>query len=117
MAIAKKDIGQLLMSKGVLKPEDYRTALEVQKQTTQSLDRVLVDMGFVDENLVLEAKAQSLGVNFVNLRTARIDESAARRMPATFWNGTMPCPSGSRGTVWSWRWQIPRTSWPWMTCA
>jgi len=81
MAIAKKDIGQLLMKRGVLKEEDYRTALDVQKQTTQSLDRILVDMGMVDENVVLEARAEAMGVGYVNLRTARIDESAARRIP------------------------------------
>ncbi|HIE50437.1 MAG TPA: type II secretion system protein GspE [Armatimonadetes bacterium] len=81
MAIARKDIGQLLVERGVLNPEDLKTALEVRKQTTQSLERILVDMGFVSEEDVLAARAQLLGVPYVKLSQVPIDPSAVRRFP------------------------------------
>jgi len=81
VAIARKDIGQLLVERGVLNPEDLKTALEVRKQTTQSLERILVDMGFVSEEDVLAARAQLLGVPYVKLSQVPIDPSAVRRFP------------------------------------
>ena len=81
MAITKRNIGQLLLEKGILKEEDYQTALEVQKQTTQRIDRILVDMGMVEENVVLQAKAEVMGVDYVNLRTTRVDPAATQKVP------------------------------------
>jgi len=79
MAVARRDIGQILVTKGLLSQEDYRTALEVQKQTTQSLERTLVDMEFVDEKTLMEAKAELLKVDYVSLRSVRPDATLVRK--------------------------------------
>lgn len=68
---------QYLLQKGFIKPEQLEEAKKVSQQTGQPLDRVLVSLNMVGEREVIQAKAQEMGMGFVDLdRIPTIDSSA-----------------------------------------
>ncbi|GIV01986.1 MAG: type II secretion system protein E [Fimbriimonadales bacterium] len=82
MAIARKPMTEYLIEKGYLKPEHLEEALKVQKQSNaKDLGRVLVDLGFVGEREMMEARAQEKGLGFVDLDRHTIDSSAINVVP------------------------------------
>ncbi len=73
---------EYLIEKGYLKPEHLEEALKVQKQSNaKDLGRVLVDLGFVGEREMMEARAQEKGLGFVDLDRHTIDSSAINVVP------------------------------------
>ena len=74
-------MAQFLIQKGYLKPEQLQEAQKVQQQTRQTFDKVLVDLGFVGEREVLMAKAQEMGVPFVDLDRTPVESSAVNVVP------------------------------------
>lgn len=74
-------MAQFLVQKGYLKPEQLQEAQKVQQQTRQTFDKVLVDLGFVGEREVLMAKAQEMGVPFVDLDRTPVESSAVNIVP------------------------------------
>jgi len=73
---------QFLQQKGYLKPEQLDEAVKVQQQLKEpDLGRVLVTLGFVGEREVLQAKAQEMGIGFVDLDRVNIESSAINVVP------------------------------------
>ncbi len=73
---------EYLIEKGYLKREHLEEALKVQKQSgTKDLGRILVDLGFVGEREMMEAKAQERGLGFVDLDRHSVDSSAINVVP------------------------------------
>jgi type IV pilus assembly protein PilB len=82
MVMMKRDLGELLVERRVITPEQLQKARQVQQQTRQSdLTRVLVDQGFLTETQALQAKAASQGLQYVDLATFSIDASAVNVVP------------------------------------
>lgn len=68
---------QWLVQKGYVTPEQLAEAQKVQQQSkTTDVGRVLVDLGFVGEREVLQARAQEAGIPFVDLDRQQIESSA-----------------------------------------
>jgi len=73
---------EYLIEKGYLKPEQLEEAMKVQRQSNaKDLGRVLVDLGFVGEREMMEARAQEKGLGFVDLDRHTIDSSAINVVP------------------------------------
>ncbi|OJU63068.1 MAG: hypothetical protein BGO01_03375 [Armatimonadetes bacterium 55-13] len=73
---------QFLQQKGYLTPEQLEEAIKVQQQTKESdLGRVLVSLRMVGEREILQAKAQEMGIAFVDLDRITIDSSAINVVP------------------------------------
>ena len=71
-----------LLEKGFLTQEQLDEALGIQKQTSNpDLGRILIDLGYVGEREVLEAKAQEAGHQYVNLDKIKVDSSAVNVVP------------------------------------
>ena len=82
MVMMKRDLGELLVEKRVITPEQLQKARQVQQTTRNSdLGRVLVDLGFINETVALQAKAASQGLQFVDLSTFSVDASAVNVVP------------------------------------
>src|SRR5688572_27552658 len=82
MALPRVSMVQFLMQKGFLKQDQLDQANKVQTQTKNpDLGRVLVELGFVGEREVLQAKAQEVGVAFADLDRVNIDSSAINIVP------------------------------------
>ena len=86
----RKLIGQMLMERGLITQEQLDQAIEAQKQSTQMIGEILVDLGFVQRQPVFEALAEQMRVPFVNLASQSadpkvsglLDKDSAKRMKA-----------------------------------
>ncbi|MFN3683478.1 MAG: GspE/PulE family protein [Fimbriimonadaceae bacterium] len=83
MAAQRLPMVQYLMNRGYLKPEQLEEAQRVAKQTNNpDIGRVLIELGMVGEREVTEARAQEMGLGFVDLdRMQQIDSSAVNVVP------------------------------------
>lgn len=73
----RKLIGQMLLEKGLLTQEQLDQALEAQKQSTQLIGEILIDLGFVQRQPFFETLAEQLRVPFVDLSRANVDSNIA----------------------------------------
>ncbi len=60
-------LGEILIERQLLDPEDLERALELQKERGDKLGKILVDMGFIAMRDVLAALSDQLGVPLVTL--------------------------------------------------
>ncbi len=98
----KKLIGQALLEKGLITQAQLDEALKVQKNTTEQLGRILVDLGHVTERDVLRAHAEQLGIPFLELGQISVDEDVAKAIPQSVvqrYNAVPIRRSGNRLTV------------------
>jgi len=83
MVMMKRDLGELLVEKRVITPEQLQKARHTQQTTRNSdLGRVLVDLGFITETVALQAKAAAQGLQYVDLTTFSVDSSAVNICPS-----------------------------------
>ncbi len=68
----KKRIGDLLVDAHVITEDQLIQALEHQKETKQRLGNVLLEMQFTNEQEIATALTKQLGLDFVNLKSTRI---------------------------------------------
>ena len=74
-------LGDLLISAGVIRPEQLNEALAVQKKTRERLGDVLINNGIITEQQLIEALQMQLGVDFVDLTAVSIPLELARFVP------------------------------------
>ncbi len=75
MGIAKKDLGDILLSKGKISQQQLAEAKAAQKAAPGDLGRIIVDLGHADDRTVAEARAESMNMAFADLSTYKIDPS------------------------------------------
>ena len=98
----KKPLGQILLEKSLINQEQLDEALKVQKNTTEQIGRILVELGFVSEKDVLRAHAEQLGIPFLELDRTSVDEDVAKAIPQSVvqrYNAVPIRRSGNRLTV------------------
>ncbi len=61
-----KKLGDLLLEKGVITPEQLKIALEIQKSTHKLLGEILLDLGFVDQTTVSSVLSDNLGIQYLD---------------------------------------------------
>lgn len=82
MAIPRKSLADFLLEKGFVSKEQLDEAVKVQKQTKNpDLGQVLIDLGFVGEREIVQARAQEQGVPFVDLDKVAPEQSAINVVP------------------------------------
>ena len=69
----RKRLGEILIDKTLLLPEQLDIALERQKQSGRRLGQVLIDMGFVSHDDVMSAISEQTGIPHVHLRKGLVD--------------------------------------------
>ncbi len=77
----QKQIGQMLIERGLLTAEQLNQALETQRQTTQLVGEVLVDLGFVEKQALYEALATQMGIPYLEVSPDTIDVGVATLLP------------------------------------
>src|SRR5579875_2973734 len=80
MVMARKSMGDYMLEKGYASQSQIEEARKIQQTTKQDLARILIEMG-INPVHVYEAKAQEMGVAFVNLTTYKPDPSAINVVP------------------------------------
>ena len=85
-------LGDCLIQKGLLTDEQLEQALIKQKEEGSKLGETIVAMGFVSENDMIDTLVEQLGVEYVDVRRIKIDESAVKLLKEDFLrkNGILP---------------------------
>ena len=60
-------LGEMLIARGLIGPEDLEKALEIQKERGEKIGKILVDLGFVAMRDVLAALSEQLGIPLVTV--------------------------------------------------
>src|SRR3954469_22712185 len=81
---AKRHIGQILISQGILTEDQLRIALLEQLKTNQPVGRLLVQLGFVSEATLRDALSEKLGLQSVDLSQIIVDSAALKLVSREF---------------------------------
>jgi type II secretory ATPase GspE/PulE/Tfp pilus assembly ATPase PilB-like protein len=81
---AKRHIGQILISQGILTEDQLRIALLEQLKTHQPVGKLLVNLGFVSEATLRDALSEKLGLQSVDLTQIVVDAMALKLVPREF---------------------------------
>lgn len=86
MAISKQKIriGDLLVQAEVITEAQLMAALDRQKQIGQRLGRVLIELGYVDEDQFLSFLSQQLQIPFIDLKRYNFDVNLIQRLPESY---------------------------------
>ncbi|OJS98551.1 GspE/PulE family protein [Marinobacter nauticus] len=74
-------IGDLLVQNNVITEQQLMTALREQKSTGRKLGRTLIDLGYVDEDNLLNILSRQLDVPFVQLRHYQFNNELVKKLP------------------------------------
>ncbi len=76
-----RQLGEILMERGLLTPEQLQAALEEHQKAGKLLGRVLIDKGYVSEADLVRALAEQVGLEFVDLTEFPVDASCTALLP------------------------------------
>lgn len=74
-------IGDLLVAQQLISQEQLENALTEQKKTGRKLGRQLIEMGFVEENTLLNLLSKQLSIPFIELKQFRFDRDLVQILP------------------------------------
>jgi type IV pilus assembly protein PilB len=75
-------LGTILVERGLITEQELDDAIREQKRTGERLDHVLVRLGHVDANRVLEAIGRQFDMPIVDLAETEVDEETLRILPS-----------------------------------
>ena len=74
-------LGDLLVHEGILSDRQIEQALKEQRNSGRKLGQTLIDLGFIEEQQLLEFLAHQLNLPLINLGERRLDANVARLLP------------------------------------
>ncbi len=74
-------IGDLLVEAGAITEDQLQQALVVQKETGGRLGNVIMDLGFISRELLITVLTTQMGIDYVELKTVKIDDSVIDLIP------------------------------------
>jgi MSHA biogenesis protein MshE len=74
-------LGDVLVAQKAISQDQLGTALEQQKRSGRKLGRVLVELGFVNDEQICEAISKQLNIPYVNLKFYNLNPDLVRRLP------------------------------------
>lgn len=92
-ATQPRQIGQVLITKGILSEDQLRIALLEQMKTNQPVGKLLVTLGFVTEATLRDALSESLENKASIFPTPSSTRRRLRWCPANWRSATSCCPS------------------------
>src|ERR1035437_1698341 len=97
MAVLRKDLGEALLTKGLITPEQLTQARDVQRSAPGDIGRIIVDLEFAADKTVTEVRAETLGLPYVDLTTCKIDSTAVNSIPEHIAKRHKILPIGKQG--------------------
>jgi hypothetical protein len=82
--MARKRIGEILLERGAITPEQLDAGLKAQRQTQQRLGTTLVSQGAITEPMMVQALSEALEIPVVNLLSATVEWAAVHLVRARF---------------------------------
>ena len=87
-------IGDLLVEAGAITEDQLLEALAKQKEEGGRIGNVIMDMGFISRELLITVLTTQMGIDFVELRSVKIDESILKMIPEKMVNQYKIMPIG-----------------------
>ena len=82
--LKKQRLGDLLLEKGILTPDQLRIALKEQRKRGQKLGQVVVALGFTTEAIMRDVLSENLGQQAVDLSKVVIDSELLQLIPKDY---------------------------------
>jgi type IV pilus assembly protein PilB len=76
----RKLLGERLIESGLITPDQLELALREQKRTGERIGEILINLGFVTQELISSALASEAGVTFVQLENYLIEPAALKHV-------------------------------------
>ena len=83
MAGIRKKIGEILIEEKLITEEQLSEALETQRLTGQKVGQILIDKGFIKENVLYKVLADKLGCKYVDLENYEINANIVTKISQT----------------------------------
>lgn len=80
----KIKLGEILVNGGFISEHQLQDALDQQWQSGKKLGQVLVELGYIDEDVMLREIARQMGVEFVDLKRFEFDTELVLRLPEIY---------------------------------
>lgn len=81
MAIARKDLGEILLAKGFITADQLADARKAQSISPGDIGKIIQDLGYAEDRQIAESRAEVMGLPFVDLSTHKIDQIVATSIP------------------------------------
>jgi len=78
----RKQLGEILLDRGWLQPDQLEQGLAIQNRQGGLLGQILVELGFVTEEQVVQAVTEQYGFPYLPLKQYTVDPAAVRLVPA-----------------------------------
>lgn len=76
-----KQIGKLLLDKGLVDSEQLEEALQEQRITKEFIGNILVRRGYIKEEDLLEALSRQFDIPYLHIKDRYIDSAVVRKFP------------------------------------
>lgn len=73
-----KRLGEVLLQEGAITSEELESAFDLQSKTGQKIGRILTDLGYTTENIIVRCLAASMGIQYVDLQNYDVDQAAVK---------------------------------------
>jgi MSHA biogenesis protein MshE len=74
-------IGDLLIENKLISEQQLEVALAEQKKTRRKLGKTLVDLGYIEETMLLKLISEQLGIEYISLKQYPINQDILRKLP------------------------------------
>ncbi len=78
-----KPLGRLLIERNLISSEQWQEALEQHRHTGKSAGKILVELGILSQEALLQAVANQARMEIVDLEKAMIDKNAVDKVPGS----------------------------------
>jgi type IV pilus assembly protein PilB len=79
--VISKQLGELLIERGVISRQQLDSALEIQKEKGGLIGQVLVDLGYASEESIAQAITSQYGFPYLPLENYEIDPDVVKIVP------------------------------------
>ncbi len=87
-------IGDLLVEAGAITSEELEEAIAYQKENGGKLGTVLVNQGFISQELLITVLTTQMGIDFVEIKACKLDEDILKLVPENLVNKYKALPIG-----------------------
>jgi len=99
-SLERKQLGELLVNTGLISKEQLEEALKIQSKTGGRLGQILIQLGYIDEEVLIAFLGKQLGVPYVALSEyGEISEAVAKLIPESIARRELVMPIAKEGCV------------------
>jgi type II secretory ATPase GspE/PulE/Tfp pilus assembly ATPase PilB-like protein len=77
-------LSEMLLQRGIVTRDQLKIALTERKKNSESLEKILINLGFVSETVISDLLSESSGISHVDLSQVVVDHEAIELIPKNF---------------------------------